>query len=392
MHAALRWLPSLPEITDMTLRIDRVSRFATRRARPAPAVLLALALALAGCPDSETPPAAGTHAASASLATAVVAPASVPRETFFDGVVEAVNQSTVSAQTSGRVVEMPVDVGDQVEKGALIVRFTDTEQKARGAAAESALSEAKARLAEAQLEFDRIREIYAKKLVARAQFDRARADLDAARARAKAAQAALDEVQEGLANTVIRAPYAGIVVARHVQIGETVGVGTPLLTGVSLEHLRVHVDVPHQHIGELRKHRRARVLLPEDGSIAAEELRISPNADPTTHTFRVLVTVPQGDYGVYPGMLLKVAFVTGAEERLLLPAAALVRRGEVDAAYVVGEDGRIALRYLRVGTPAADGRVPVLAGLAAGERVATDPLAAAVAYKAQGVPAGESGE
>ena len=376
----------------MTLRIDSVSRPATRRAPPGPAVLLALALALAGCPDSGTPPAPGKGAASDSLETAVVAVAAVPRETLFDGVVEAVNQSTVSAQTSGRVVEMPVDVGDEVEKGALIVRFTDTEQKARGAAAESALSEAKARLAEAQLEFDRIREIYAKKLVAKAQFDRARADLDAARARAKAAQATLDEVQEGLANTVIRAPYAGIVVARHVQIGETVGVGTPLLTGVSLEHLRVHVDVPHQHIGALRKHRQARVLLPDDGSVAAEELRISPNADPATHTFRVLVTVPQGQYGVYPGMLLKVAFVTGAEERLLLPAAALVRHGEVDAAYVVGEDGRIAFRYLRVGTPAADGRVPVLAGLAAGERVATDPLAAAVAYKTQGAPAAEPGE
>lgn len=374
----------------MTMRIDSVSRRAIRRALPAPAVLLALALA--GCPDSGTPPAPDREAASASLDTAVVVAATVPRETFFDGVVEAVNQSTVSAQTSGRVVEMPVDVGDQVEKGALIVRFTDTEQKARGEAAESELGEANARLAEAQLEFDRIREIYAKKLVAKAQFDHARADLDAARAHAKAAQAALDEVQEGLANTVIRAPYAGIVVARHVQIGETVGVGTPLLTGVSLEHLRVHVDVPHQHIGELRKHRQARVLLPGDGSIAVEELRISPNADPATHTFRVLVTLPQGDYGVYPGMLLKVAFVTGAEERLLLPGAALVRRGEIDAAYVVGEDGRIVFRYLRVGTPAADGRVPALAGLAAGERVATDPLAAALAYKAQGAPAGESGQ
>ena len=194
-------------------------------------------------------------------------------------------------------------------EGALIVRFTDTGQKARGGAAESELGEAKARLVEAQLAFDRIREIYAKKLVAKAQFDRARADLDAARAHARAAQAALDEVQEELANTVIRAPYAGIVVARHVQIGETVGVGTPLLTGVSLEHLRVHVDVPHQHIGELRKHRQARVLLPEDGSIAVEELRISPNADPVTHTFRVLATVPQGDYGVYPGMLLKVCLL-----------------------------------------------------------------------------------
>ena len=82
--------------------------------------------------------------------------------------------------------------------------------------------------------------------------------------------------------------------------------------------------------------------------------------------------------------------MTVDEERLLVPAAAVVHQGEVDAAYVVDADGRITFRYLRLGTPAADGRVPVLAGLTAGERVAIDPLTAVVAYKAQGVPAGES--
>jgi len=345
------------------------------------AVGLLGALFLAAC-DEPGPARPGVHPGT-ELATAVVAPASVPRETAFDGVVEAVDQSTVSAQTSGRVVELPYDVGDQVPKDAVIVRFTDSEQKARVAAAESALAEARARLTEAQLEFERTREIYARKLVAKAQFDRARADLDAAKARADAAQATLGGAQQELEHTVVRAPYAGIVVERLVQMGETVTPGTPLMSGVSLEHLRVRVDVPHQHIGPLRRHRQARVLLPDDGSIAAVELRIPPTADPTTHTFRVLVTLPAGDFGVYPGMMLKVAFVTGTEQRLLLPAGSLVRRGEVDAAYVVGDDGRVGFRYLRVGTPAADGRVPVLAGLAAGEQVATDPLAAAVAYKTQ---------
>ena len=352
--------------------------------------LLLAAVLVSACSDAPPPSGAEQAAAAASLASHVVEASRVPRETAFDGAVEAINQSTVSAQTTGRVVELPFDVGDYVEKDAVIVRFTTTEQRARTGGAEAALAEARARLAEAQLAFDRTRDIYEKKLVAKAQLDKAAADLDAARARAAAAQAALTEARESLGYTVIRAPYAGIVVARHVQLGETVAPGRQLMTGLSLEHLRAVVEIPQQHIGPLRKHRKARVILPDGKSIAAAELRIPPSADPSTHTFRVLVTLPPGEHGVFPGTLVKVAFVSGEEERVLIPPESIVRRGEVTGVYVVGAGGRIGLRYLRLGTAAADGGVPVLAGLAAGERIATDPIAAGIAYKQQSMePAGD---
>jgi RND family efflux transporter MFP subunit len=343
---------------------------------------------LAACAGESPPPEAGA-VAPAGPAAHVVEQSRVPRETAFDGAVEAINQSTVSAQTTGRVVELPYDVGDYVEKDAVIVRFTTAEQRARSGAAGATLAEANARLAEAQLAYDRIRDVYEKRLVAKAALDKAAADLDAARARAAAARASLTEAREGLSYATIRAPYAGIVVARHVQLGETVAPGRPLMTGLSLEHLRVVVEIPQQHIGPLRRHRKARVILPDGRSVAASELRIPPAADPATHTFRVLVTLPPGEHGVFPGTLVKVAFVSGEEERVLIPPEALVRRGEVTGVYVVGEGSRLGLRYLRVGTPAADGRVPVLAGLVAGERVAVDPIAAGIAYKKQpAAPAG----
>lgn len=350
---------------------------------------LLAAILVSACSDA--PPGPGPEAdAAAGLESHVVEVSRVPRETAFDGAVEAINQSTVSAQTTGRVVELPYDVGDYVEKDAVIVRFTTTEQRARTGGAEASLAEARARLAEAQLAYDRTRDIYEKKLVAKAQLDKAAADLDAARARAAAAQAGLTEARESLGYTVIRAPYAGIVVARHVQLGETVAPGRQLMTGLSLEHLRAVVEIPQQHIGPLRRHRKARVILPDGTSVAAAELRIPPSADPSTHSFRVLVTLPPGEHGVFPGTLVKVAFVSGEEERVLIPPESIVRRGEVTGVYVVGADGRIGLRYLRVGTATADGRVPVLAGLAAGERVATDPIAAGIAYKQQSPkPAGD---
>lgn len=326
-----------------------------------------------------------------ALATFVAGAATVPAETVFDGVFEAANQSTVSAQTSGRVVALPYDVGDYVEKGAVIVRFTDTEQKARSSAAEAALAEARARQSEAQLTFDRDKSVYDQHLVSKAQLDKAAADLKSAQARVDAMAAALAEAEAGFGHTVIRAPYAGIVVSRQVQLGETVTPGRPLMTGLSLEHLRAVVDIPQEHIGPLRQHKKARVILPDGRSVDAAELRIPPNADLATHTFRVLVTLPQGEYGVFPGTLLKVAFVSGEEQRLLVPAGAVVRRGELTGVYVVAPDHQLMLRYLRVGTPTGDGRVPVLAGLVAGETVASDPIAAGIARKKQAALAPATG-
>jgi len=345
-----------------------------------PLLVLAASLVTA-C--AESPPANGGSdgPSDSGLKTLVVKPALVPRETAFDGAVEAVNQSTVSAQTSGRVVELPYDVGDFVESGAVIARLTTTEQRARSEAQGAALAGARAQLAEAQLAHDRMKDVYAKRLVAKAQYDKSVTDLDAARARHEAAQASLTEAREGLGYTVIKAPYSGIVVARHVQMGETVTPGRQLMTGLSLEHLRAVVEIPQQHIGPLRKHRRARVILPDGRSVEASELRIPPSANPATHSFRVLVTLPQGDHGVFPGTLVKVAFVSGEQERLLVPPGSIVRRGEVTAVYAVNQAGRASLRYLRIGSPAADGRIPVLAGLHAGERIALDPIAAGIAAK-----------
>jgi RND family efflux transporter MFP subunit len=351
--------------------------------------LLGAALMIGACSETSPPTPAPGRGAGADLATVAVQAEGVPRETVFDGAIEAVNQSTVAAQTSGRVVELPFDVGDYVEQEQIIARLTSSEQSARVAAAEGSLDEAKARLAESQLAYQRTRDVFNKKLIAKAQLDTAAANLDSARARVEAAQAALREAREGLGYTVIRAPYAGIVAARHVQLGETVTPGTILMTGVSLEHLRVAVEIPQQDIGPLRQHRKARVILPDHRSLAAGGLRIPPTAAPATHTFRVLALLPEGDHGVFPGTLVKVAFVSGEDERLLVPAAALVLRGEVTGVYVVDDAGRVSLRYLRTGTPDPRGRVPVLAGMVAGERVATDIIAAGIAYKDQVQPAGE---
>lgn len=319
--------------------------------------------------------------AAAELPTAAAEAATVAEEQVLDGVIEAVNQSTVSAQTTGRVVELPYDVDDYVEKGAVIVRLRDKEQQARLEQAQARLEEARARLAQAQSEYQRIRQVFEQGVVSKSRLDQARAEFESAGARVEAAQAALEGAREQLEHTVVRAPYSGIVRQRHVELGEAVTVGHPLMTGLSLEHLRVVSEVPQRHIQALREHRSARVLLSDGVTLAAAGLRIFPYADADTHTFRVRVDLPQGQHGLYPGMLVKVAFVSGRREQLLVPTRAVVRRSEVTAVYVRDDGGGLHFRQIRAGTPRPDGRTPVLAGLEAGERVVTEPGAATMALK-----------
>lgn len=322
----------------------------------------------------------GSLATAAELPVAEAARETVKRQQQFDGVVEAVRQSTVSAETSGRIEELPFDVDDYVPKGEVIVRFRNAEQQARLESARAGLEEARAQFRQAESEYRRMEQLVEQGTVSESAFERAESAYESAKARVEAARAQLAQAEEGFERTVVRAPYAGVVTARHVEVGEMAQPGTRLMTGLSLEHLRAVVDVPQQYVNTLREHREAWILLPDHEILNAASVDIFPYADETTHTFRVRAELPEGQHGVYPGMLVKVSFTTGMEEVLLIPADALVRRSELTAVYVKGDDGSLSFRQIRAGRAYGD-RIRVLAGVEAGERVVLDPVAAGIAYK-----------
>ena len=170
----------------------------------------------------------------------------------LDGLIEAVQQSTVSAQTSGTVVELPFDVDDSVAAGDLIVRLEDSEQQSRLRQAEAGLGEARSGLQDARQQYTRIEAIHERGLVSRQEFDQAKNNLSAARARVERAEASVAEAQKQLDYTRIIAPYGGILTERHVELGESVNPGQPLLSGLSLEELRVVVDLPQKYAANAR--------------------------------------------------------------------------------------------------------------------------------------------
>jgi RND family efflux transporter MFP subunit len=315
-----------------------------------------------------------TLGAAESLPTLVVQRVQTPLERRVDGTIEAVNQGTVSAQTSGRVLEVLYDVNDFVPAGAVIIRLGSTEQKAGLDEAQAGLKEATAREAEARSRFDRVAGLFEDRAVSRQQYDQALADRDAAAARLAAARAALASAREGVSYTEIRAPYAGVVTRRLVEAGEAVRVGTPLMSGLSLQYLRVAVELPQSVVERVRVIRKAAVYV--DGRrVEAKSLTLSPQASPQSNSFLVRLELPENAADLYPGMFVKVAFVVGEAERLLIPADALVERSEMTAVYVQAANGTVVLRQLRLGHRFED-KIEVLAGLEPGEAIVTDPLAA----------------
>jgi len=243
------------------------------------------------------------------------------------------------------------------------------------------LQEARARLAEADQVFERFSAMIENNSISQAQFDQSRANRDAARARLNASRSGVETAQEQLEYTVVRAPYAGIVSKRHVELGEVVSPGQALISGLSLQQLRINIDVPQSMFHAVRTIGEAFAYA--DGKrIAAESLTFFPVADDAANTFRVRVNLPDGAVTLYPGMFIKVGFVVGQTRRLLIPAAAVVRRSELSGVYVTDGE-RVTLRQVRLGRLHGDS-IEILAGLEDGEVVALDPVQAGIWLKKAG--------
>jgi RND family efflux transporter MFP subunit len=318
----------------------------------------------------------------AELATAEANYRSVAREYRLDGIVEAINRTTVSAQTQGQVEEIFYDVDDFVEKGAVVARLKDTEHRARVTAAAADLKSATAQLDQAKDDYERSTGLFAKKLIADSAMDQSTANLKTAQGNFEAAQARLEQAQEQLAYTEIRAPYSGIVTHRHVQVGEIASPGSPIMSGVSLEDLRVTVDVPQSVIPSVRNGSAAHIYLEDGTAIEAGHITVFPFADLGSNTFKVRLDLPRNTKALFPGMFVKTGFVTGERRNLAIPKSAVVFRSEVTGVYVVDTEGKVRFRQVRLGR-AMDDAYTILAGLTEGERVALNPIAAGVVLKSQ---------
>jgi len=316
--------------------------------------------------------------ANSAIKTAQVQQITVDQTLVLSAQIEAINKTTLAAQTSGQITEIFFDAGDLVSAGSVLLKLKDDSQQANYKSAQALLKANKAELTDARNSLQRIKEIFLKKLSSQQDLDQAKARFNIAKANTDSANAQLKNAKEQLDFTIIKAPYAGIVLERLVNLGEVVASGTPLFSGTSLEQLRVVSQIPQQDIEQVRRFSQVNLDLPQGNVLITQTdaLKFYAYASPQSATFKVRIALPKESQNLYPGMYLKAHFKTGTRKALVVPNSAIVKRSELRAVYVQDKQGKLHLRQIRTAAQINNEFIEILAGLSANETVVTEPQSA----------------
>ncbi|MCJ7798772.1 MAG: efflux RND transporter periplasmic adaptor subunit [Polaromonas sp.] len=321
------------------------------------------------------------HAADA--AAAVQAPATaytvayreVPDVISAEAVVEAVRQSTLAAQIAGQIVEIKVQVGDRVKAGQVLARIDPRAAEQVVSGSQSQLAEAQAGMTNAMRAYERNKQLFAQNFISKAGLDQAELDFKAAQARVGALQASAGQASTAKTFTTITAPYAGVVAATLVELGDMATPGRPLVTVFDPSGMRVVATLSQSSLRAVKLQLPVQIEVPDlKRSLTAKQVTLVPLVDSRTHTAKLRLDLGDAT-GLLPGQFARAYFATGVARKLVIPDGTVLRRSEVTAVYVLGEGEQAHLRQIRVGE-AVGGLTEVLSGLREGERIALDPVKA----------------
>ena len=353
----------------MTLR-------STAFGRGAGAVALAALVVLAGTAVAAEAPPPGIGP------TLEVSLRELPLSTAAEGVVEAVRQTTLGAQVAGRIIALDVKAGDTVRAGQVLARIDASTADQAVAASLSQVAEAEANLANARMRHERNARLLAQKFVSQAAVDQSETEYKAAQAQLAAIKASAGQASTARGFNTITAPYAGVVGATHVELGDMAQPGRTLVTLFDPKELRVTATLPQAALAKVRLGDPVTIeIAGRPKPLTATRVTVIPVADARAHTTRVRLDLPASE-GLLPGQFARAHFRSGSVRAMAVPASALLKRGEVTAVYVIDAGGRPVLRQVRAGEVLADDQVEILAGLASGERIAANPVQAGLSAAA----------
>ena len=289
---------------------------------------------------------------------------------ILDATIEAVDQATLSAQTSGRVVKINFDTNDYVEQDSVLLEITSKEQGAQLAVAEADVLRTQALYNESRLTYQRYKKLFPQGAISKGQLDQAQAAANTNKQLVRAAQANLKRAQESLDYTIIKAPYSGVVTERFVEVGETIHPGDLLFSGMSLNKLRAVTEIPQRYLQALHDDPEFIITLANGKQLLSTQITLFNYADQQSHAFKVRIDLPESEHLILPGMWVKAQFVSGKRQTISIPKSAVLTNNELNAVYR-DIDGKAVLTQVRLGKE-QDDYVEILAGLQEGDQINID--------------------
>ena len=380
------------------LRIDRDQRAPSGNGRIWLTAVAVLVIVTAAAGWFFTRP--GLPRVHSTTAQAISGAASAGSILDASGYVVARRQATVASKITARMVELDIEEGDHVKAGQIIAKLDDTniraalnQSSAQLDFAKASLAETQVNLANAERDYERQKSLLRGHFVSQSAVDNAQTTYDGLRAQLATQRSNVDVVAEGLKvaqrnldDTIVRAPFSGVVTVKAAQPGEMVspisaGGGftrTGIGTIVDMDSLEVQVDVNENFINRVRPDQKASAKLnayPE-WQIPAHVIAVIPTADRSKGTVTVRIALEQKDPRVLPEMGVRVAFLAEPEAGtdakpvagVNLPNSAVQASGQSGVVFILHGD-IVERRAVRLGAAGSEGAT-ILSGLTAGERVA----------------------
>ena len=323
--------------------------------------LLLTGLLVAGCGSKEEPAAAVVSAAPQKTIQAAVVEAkstSVPIRVEVTGQVAPIFQATLSSRIQGTIDKLLVREGAKVSKGQTLVRLDSRDLQAELGRVSAEIENAKAHL-------DRMNQLYIQDAVSKQELENATRGY-------RVAEASRNAVEAQLSYTTVKAPFDGVITEKQVEAGELASPGQPLLKMEDPLQLRLEATVAEGDLRSVSRGDKIQVIIDALGGqpVIGTISQILPAGDPHTHTFMVKVDLPKVE-GLKTGMFGRLPLEKGITQTILVPATALIERGELSSVYVVESDQVARLRWVKVGRR-FEKQVEILSGINEDERVLTD--------------------
>ncbi len=285
----------------------------------------------------------------------------------LSGSVKSETRSEIGTKILGEIETIRFEIGEQVQKGQVLIQIKDDDLQARKAQIESGLEEVNANLELVEKDYNRFKTLFEQGSATQRELDEVQTTFASTKASKEAVEHQLREMEDMLSYTRITAPYTGVIAARYVDEGDIANPGMPLIALEKEQTFEVEVTVPESSIGFLNIGDTLAVSIPTTGTkIDGVVDEISSSGDPMSRQFKANISVHAAG-GLRSGMYAEVAIRKEDRSTLFVPKTALVERGQLAGLYAVSANNNAVLRWVTLGIEQED-MVEVLSGMKDGEQ------------------------